>query len=37
MRRVISNLDYGVTDQDVKELFESCGPLVMAAISYDKR
>ena len=35
--RFISNLDYKVTDDDVKELFTVCGDLKEHGIHYDKR
>jgi RNA recognition motif-containing protein len=35
--RVISNLDYKVSDEDVKELFEAFGPIKRAGVIYDRR
>ncbi len=35
--RKVTNLADGVTDDDIKELFESCGPVKYAAIEWDRR
>jgi RNA recognition motif. (a.k.a. RRM, RBD, or RNP domain) len=35
--RVISNLDYKVSDEDVKELFEAFGPIKRSGVIYDRR
>lgn len=36
-RRLVSNLADGVTDEDIKELFESCGEVKYAGINWDRR
>ena len=36
-RRKVTNLADGVTDDDIKELFESVGPVKFAAIEWDRR
>ena len=35
--RVISNLDYKVSDEDITELFGSFGQIKRAGIVYDRR
>ena len=35
--RVISNLDFKVSDEDVKELFEAFGPIKRSGVIYDRR
>ena len=35
--RLITNLDYKVTDEDVQELFENCGAIKKAGVLYDRR
>ncbi len=35
--RLITNLDFKVTDEDVQELFENCGAIKKAGILYDRR
>ena len=37
MCRKVTNLADGVTDDDIKELFESVGPVKFAAIEWDRR
>lgn len=37
LRRVISNLDYKVSDEDVKELFEAFGSIKRTGVIYDRR
>lgn len=37
MRRKVTNLADGVTDDDIKELFESVGAVKFAAIEWDRR
>jgi RNA recognition motif-containing protein len=34
---MVTNLADGVTDDDIKELFESCGKLKYAGIHWDRR
>lgn len=34
---LVSNLDFKVTDEDIKELFGTVGPIKESAINYDKR
>ena len=36
-RRVISNLNYNVSDEDIQELFETCGPIKRSGVQYDRR
>ena len=35
--RLISNLEYNVSDEDIQELFMSIGPIKRAGIDYDQR
>ena len=35
--RLITNLDYKVSDEDIQELFENCGSVLKAGIVYDRR
>lgn len=36
-RRIVENLAYNVSQEDIHELFDTCGPLRYAELQYDRR